>query len=76
MFGVHLPITICKIHDHPETGGNECRAHDFLTDYMERHGFQVIRHAAGMATAFIAEYDSRRPGPRVGYFSEYDALPG
>lgn len=43
---------------------------------MERHGFQVIRHAAGMATAFIAEYDSGRPGPRVGYFSEYDALPG
>jgi len=64
-----------KIHDNPELSYEEVKAHDLLTDYLEQKGFVVTRHASGLNTGFIAEY-SNGPGRRVGFCSEYDALPG
>jgi len=32
-----------KIHDNPETGFNENRAADWLTDYLEQNGFSIER---------------------------------
>lgn len=52
----------------------EYHAHQLLTDYLEGQGFKVTRSAAGLETAFIAEY-SRGEGRRIGFCSEYDALP-
>lgn len=52
----------------------EHHAHQVLTDYLEEKGFTVTRHAYDMDTAFTAEF-SRGEGRRVGFCSEYDALP-
>ncbi|KAI8059589.1 hypothetical protein BC940DRAFT_313474 [Gongronella butleri] len=64
-----------KIHDDPELGNKEYHACQILTDYLESQGFHITRNAAGMETAFIAEY-SNGPGRKIGYCAEYDALPG
>lgn len=52
---------------------------------MEAQGFKVTRHAYGIKTAFVAEYESPATAAAatrgetirtVGFCSEYDALPG
>ncbi|KAG1460007.1 hypothetical protein G6F46_006005 [Rhizopus delemar] len=64
-----------EIHDHPELGNKEFNASKVLTNYLEQHGFQVSRGVIGLDTAFIAEYSNGQPGRRIGFCSEYDALP-
>ena len=66
---------LLQIHENPELGEHEYKASHLLTGYLENKGFRVTRGAAGMPTAFIAEY-SNGEGRRVGFCSEYDALPG
>ncbi|KAI9249191.1 hypothetical protein BDA99DRAFT_575829 [Phascolomyces articulosus] len=63
------------LHKNPETGLEEHHAHDVLTKYLEKNGFEVTRHAFGMETAFMAKF-TNGAGPRIGFCSEYDALPG
>ncbi|KAI8137776.1 hypothetical protein BJV82DRAFT_674406 [Fennellomyces sp. T-0311] len=65
-----------KVHDDPELANHEFNAHAVLTDYLEEKGFTVERTAAGLATAFVAEFSNSSKGRRVGFCSEYDALPG
>lgn len=65
-----------KIHDHPEPGNKEYRAFNLLTDFLEKEGFTVSRGVVGLETAFTAEYSNGKAGRRVGFCSEYDALPG
>ena len=65
-----------KIHDNPELSNKEYDAHALLTDYLEKKGFTVSRTVAGLKTAFLAEYANSSNGRRVGFCSEYDALPG
>jgi amidohydrolase len=62
------------IHSHPEIAWKEFHAHEVLTNFMEKHGFKVTRHAFDLETAFMAEF-STGEGANVGYCSEYDALP-
>jgi metal-dependent amidase/aminoacylase/carboxypeptidase family protein len=47
-----------------------------LTGYLEKKGFQVSRGVVGLETAFIAEFSNGKSGRRIGFCSEYDALPG
>lgn len=63
-----------SIHEHPELGYEEHHAHDLLAGVLEDEGFDVERGAAGMDTAFVASA-GRGPGPTIGIFCEYDALP-
>ncbi|CDS06279.1 hypothetical protein LRAMOSA08807 [Lichtheimia ramosa] len=63
------------LHENMETGMKEYHAHQILTDYLEKKGFKVTRHAYGMETAFTAEF-TRGQGRRIGFCSEYDGLPG
>lgn len=60
-------------------------AHQVLTDYLDTKGFKVTRHAYGINTAFVAEYESPaaiaaaasgKKVKNIGFCSEYDALPG
>jgi amidohydrolase len=63
------------ILDNPELGNQElkaCRAH---VDLLKEHGFAVEEGYLGIETAFRAEYASGKPGPRIAYMAEYDALP-
>jgi amidohydrolase len=60
---------------HPELGYAEHLAAARLTEYLQRHGFQVERGIGGLPTAFRATCDSGRPGPTIAFLAEYDALP-
>ncbi|KAG0265474.1 hypothetical protein DFQ27_000611 [Actinomortierella ambigua] len=71
-----------KIHDHPELGYKEVYAHKTLTDFLESQGFQVTRHACGIETAFVADFEYLGEGDHmtdrvrsIGFCSEFDALP-
>lgn len=50
------------IFTHPELAFHEKEAQKTLCDLLERHGFQVQRKAGSLETAFVAEYDSKKPG--------------
>ncbi|MGE0599503.1 MAG: M20 family metallopeptidase [Dehalococcoidia bacterium] len=62
------------IHSHPELNFEEYHAHDALTTYLDGEGFEVVRGAYTMPTAFKAV--AGNGGPTVAVLSEYDALPG
>lgn len=61
------------LHDNPETGFNEFFAHDTLTSFLEKRGFQVKRKTYGLDTSFEATLGSG--GRQVVVCAEYDALP-
>ncbi|MFD1019448.1 M20 family metallopeptidase [Thalassobacillus hwangdonensis] len=65
-----------RIHDHPEIGNEEVFASDLLCSILEEAGFDVNRNIPEHETAFLARKTSGKPGPKVGYLAEYDALPG
>ncbi len=59
-----------EIHEHPELAWEEHHTHDVLTDLMETRGFQVVRHAYGLATAWSASYEVGQGGKTIGFNSE------
>ncbi|KAI1470600.1 uncharacterized protein F4812DRAFT_418324 [Daldinia caldariorum] len=66
-----------KIHDNPELGYEEFIAHETLTKFMaSRSGWKVTPSAYGMATAWVAVWDSGKKGPVVSFNVEMDALDG
>ncbi len=64
------------IFDNPEYDGNEIKAAEILTKYLEENGFQVERGIADLPTAFRAVYKKGNEGARIGILCEYDALQG
>lgn len=62
-----------QIHEHPELGMEEKYAQDYLTKFLKENGFQIEKGVADIATAFVATYDTGRPGPKIGICSEFDA---
>ena len=62
-----------EIHAHPELGYEEYEAHKLLTGFLEDEGFEVVRSAFGVETAFKAIAGSG--SPTVAVLCEYDALP-
>ncbi|TVY47493.1 Peptidase M20 domain-containing protein [Lachnellula occidentalis] len=67
------PISL-KIHDNPELKFEEFIAHETLTKFLKtRTGWKVMPSAYGMATAFVAEFDSGRKGSVL---TRKDALTG
>jgi len=65
-----------QIHDHPELAFKEEKAHDWLTEFLEKHGTRVERGVGGLPTAFRATIPGQGAGPTVAILCEYDALPG
>ena len=65
-----------RIQSHPETAYEEFQAASWITDVLERHGFEVQRGLAGVETAFVARLAGKTVGPRVALVAEYDALAG
>jgi metal-dependent amidase/aminoacylase/carboxypeptidase family protein len=56
------------IHDNPELGYQEYKAHALLTAFMKsKHGWKVTGSAYGLETAWIAVNDSGRRGPVVSF---------
>ncbi|KAJ1667630.1 hypothetical protein IW140_001315 [Coemansia sp. RSA 1813] len=68
-----------SIHSNPELAMKEVAACKLLTDYLENAGYGVERGAGGLVTSFVATFESSAEdgdGLRIGFCSEYDALPG
>jgi amidohydrolase len=63
-----------QIHENPELGYEEFKAHDNIVSLIRSLGFSVTEHAYGVSTSFCAEYGSG--GRVVAFNAEYDALPG
>ena len=61
-----------EIWKNPELGFEEVKAHELLTDFLEKKGFAVERSYTGIKTAFRATFGSGRPNVCV--ICEYDAL--
>ena len=62
-----------KIHTLFSCRYEEYKAHELLTNFLEKKGFTVERSYTGIQTAFRATFGSGRPNVCV--ISEYDALP-
>lgn len=63
------------LHENPELGNKEFKAHKLLTETLEYYGFKVEKEILGMPTAFRAIYSTGEGGPNIGLLCEYDALP-
>lgn len=64
-----------KIHDNPELGLEEHKACAWQVELIKKHGFEVEENYCGMPTAYRAVYKGKKPGPKIAFMSEYDALP-
>jgi metal-dependent amidase/aminoacylase/carboxypeptidase family protein len=65
-----------RIHANPEVAFEEVESAALLCDVLEGNGFDVVRGAGGLETAFVATLHGREGGPTVALLAEYDALPG
>ncbi|WVR00039.1 hypothetical protein IAU59_007181 [Kwoniella sp. CBS 9459] len=63
------------IHDNPELGFKEFKAHDNLTKALTKLGF-TLSNPSSLPTSFVATYTHGRGGRVFGFNSEFDALPG
>ena len=63
-----------ELHKNPELAFKEYKAHELLTNFLEKEGFTVERSYTGIETAFRATFGTGRPNVCV--ICEYDALPG
>ena len=63
------------IFENPELAFHEEKAQQALCKLLENNGFQVTRGVGGISTSFEAVYDTGRPGKKIAFMAEYDALP-
>ena len=63
-----------EIWKNPELNFEEYAAHELLTSYLEKEGFDVLKKTP-LETSFIARYGDSN-GLKIGICCEYDALPG
>ena len=64
------------LHQNPEIAFQEVKACAALVMLMKKHGFSVETNCCDISTAFKARYNSGKPGPRIAFMAEYDALKG
>lgn len=58
----------------PELGLKEFKARDKHCELLSKYGFFIEKGYCGIETAFLANYAGEKPGPRIAYLAEYDAL--
>jgi hypothetical protein len=72
-----LRVLSLDIHNHPEIRNKEFHAHEILTSFIKEQKLQdwvVTPSAYGIATSFVAVFDSGRRGPVVSFNAEYGEL--
>ncbi|MFC4025380.1 M20 family metallopeptidase [Oceanobacillus longus] len=65
-----------QLYENPELGDQEFKSMQVLTDFLKKHDFEIETGIVERPTAFKAEFHSEKPGPKIAYLAEYDALPG
>ncbi|MCQ8212946.1 M20 family metallopeptidase [Cetobacterium somerae] len=63
------------LFENPELGLKEFKARDKHCELLQKYGFFIEKGYCGIETAFLANYIGEKPGPRIAYLAEYDALP-
>ena len=63
------------IHDNPELGLQEYKACAWQKELLGRYGFAIEENFCDIETSYKAVYKGRKPGPKIAFLSEYDALP-
>ncbi|MCG0276514.1 MAG: M20 family metallopeptidase [Thermosediminibacteraceae bacterium] len=63
-----------EIHKNPELGNNEFKASKLLREKISMYGF-LVNEIEDLPTAFLARKKGQKPGPRIAFLAEYDALP-
>jgi amidohydrolase len=64
-----------EIHARPEPNYQEFFASGRAAEMLDEFGFDVVREAAGLPTAFVATTGGATPGPTIGLVAEYDCVP-
>lgn len=62
------------IWNHPEISFKEFHSSYAQAKFLEERGWKITWDVGGLNTAFIAEWG--KGNPRLGFFGEFDALPG
>lgn len=62
------------LYDNPEIGMQEYKASKVLVDYLKKNGFKTQLPYV-LETGFLGVYESTKPGPKIAFLCEYDALP-
>ena len=63
------------IHDNPELGLQEYKACAWRKALLGRYGFAIEENFCDIETSYKAVYKGRKPGPKIAFLAEYDALP-
>jgi amidohydrolase len=67
-------VDTSQIHENPELGYSEFKAHNNIVSLLNKQGLEVKPHAHGLETSFSCSYGNG--GRIVAFNAEYDALPG
>jgi aminobenzoyl-glutamate utilization protein B len=62
-----------QIFSYAELGFQEFETSRYLTNLLEKNGFQVQRGVAGMPTAWVASWGSGKPA--IGFITDIDCIP-
>ncbi|MFC0272977.1 M20 family metallopeptidase [Metabacillus herbersteinensis] len=65
-----------KIHANPELCFHEYQAMEWLTEPLEKAGFEIEKGISNLETSFRAIWEGKPGGPTVALLAEYDALKG
>lgn len=63
------------IHDNPELGLQEYKACAWQKELLGRYSFAIEENFCDIETSYKAVYKGRKPGPKIAFLAEYDALP-
>lgn len=63
------------IHDNPELGLQEYKACAWQKELLGKYGFEIEENFCDIETSYKAVYKGRKPGPKITFLAEYDALP-
>lgn len=63
------------IHDNPELGLQEYKACAWQKELLGRYGLAIEENFCDIETSYKAVYKGRKPGPKIAFLAEYDALP-
>lgn len=63
-----------KLYENPELGCQEYKSSKLLVDCLKEYGFEV-KFPYIMETGYLATYEGKKNGPKIGFLCEYDALP-
>jgi aminobenzoyl-glutamate utilization protein B len=66
-------VMVDSIFSYAELGFQETQTSKFVTEILEKEGFQVQRNVAGMPTAWIASWGNGKPV--IGFMADIDGLP-